>query len=132
MFREYHHRKLWGLIKESWELVRKFGLMDTKIFLRRSYLGDEREIPNSCYACEYAYEKQVELGTNFRCKYCPIEIEPCTNFDSIHSLLKKAISTANKTEFERLCDAFINAPVKRGIECEVIKGETGANHTTPI
>lgn len=115
-FKHVKHRQLWEKVKVSWNWVQKFGLNDTKTIIRRLYLGDEREIPNSCYACEYAVEMQSESAS--RCFKCPLKMEWCNSLASPFYQLTQAIQNHNKEEFQQICDIMINLPVKEGVECE--------------
>ena len=124
MFKYSKHIKLWKLVKQSWNLVREHGLVNTKIFLRRCYLNDQEEIPNSCYACLYAEEQRANKLVS-KCRYCPLEIGECSNVNSIYRQICNSITSDNRAVFEGLCDYMIDAKVKPDVECEV--DETNAD-----
>lgn len=115
-FKHVKHRLLWERVKDSWNLVQKFGLNEAKTIIRRVYLEDEREIPNSCYACEYAVENQKDAVS--RCFKCPLEMDWCNRSESPFYHLTKAIQNHDKDEFQCICDIMINLSVKDGVECE--------------
>ena len=115
-FKQTKHRQLWSKVKDNWGLVQRFGLTDTKTYIRRTYLEDDREIPNSCYACEYAMSHQGEASS--RCFKCPLQMSWCNSVDSPFYQLTYAIQEHNKQEFQKLCDYLIHLKVKDGVECE--------------
>ena len=115
-FKLTNHQKLWGQVKHSWNWVQKFGLTETKTLIRRMELGDVRDIPNSCYACEYATALQKDYAS--KCFQCPLEMGHCNHSDSLFYQLTCAIQEHNKREFQRLCDLIKNCKTKTGVECE--------------
>ena len=115
-FKLNNHRKLWERVRDSWNWVQKFGLTETKILIRRMELGDTRDIPNSCYACEYATALQEDCSS--KCFKCPLEMSHCNYPDSPFYQLTYAIQEHNKPEFQRLCGLIKDCKVKEGIECE--------------
>ena len=131
VFKLQQHRKLWELVKHSWKLVQEFGLIETKTYLRRSELNDYEDIPNSCYACAYAEQKHKEDGGLVsKCKFCPIDVGMCGDFNSVYRRICESIVAENQKEFEILCDMMINAKVRPGIE--VNEGETHSNNPATI
>lgn len=117
MFHAKNHRKLWGLLENSWEIVRHCGFMETKIFLRRIFLKDEADIPNSCYACLYATETRAGRLTP-KCSFCPLEVIPCGEANSIHRQLQRAIEHKDKPAYQKFCRLFKNAKIKEGVETD--------------
>ena len=113
-FKYTKHRQLWKKVKDSWNLVQKFGLTEAKTIIRRIDLNDTREIPNSCYACEYAVKNQNK--TSSRCFKCPLDMDWCNNTNSSFYQLTFAIQEHNKEEFQRICEIIMNTKVKDGIE----------------
>lgn len=117
-FQSTLHQKLWRAMKNSWYLVKKFGLTDTKIHIRQSILNDPFPIFNSCYACEYDVQMAESKGEKHMCKYCPIYIERCNSVCSTLFQMSLAISDNDRHKYEQLCLEMANAPVKSGVEYE--------------
>lgn len=93
-FQSTLHQKLWTAMKNSWYLVKKFGLTDTKIHIRQSILNDPSPIFNSCYACEYDVQMAESKGEKHMCKYCPIYIERCKQFKWFYKYVKLFIKSS--------------------------------------
>ena len=104
------------VMRNSWNLVQKCGLTEAKTIIRRMYLGDDSEIPNSCYACEYAVANQNNSAS--RCFKCPLKMEWCNNTISPFYQITQAIQDHNKEQFQHICNILINLPVKDGVKCE--------------
>lgn len=115
-FKHSQHKRLWERVKGSWNWVRKFGLTETKTLIRRMELGDNRDIPNSCYACEYATELQESMSS--KCFKCPLEMDHCNSSTSPFYQLTVAIQDHDQVEFQRICDMIIRCKIKEGVECE--------------
>lgn len=105
-------------MKDSWYLVKKFGITDTKIHIRQSILNDPYPIFNSCYACEYDVQMAESKGESHMCKYCPISIDRCDTVCSALFQMSLAINANNRKLYERMCIDMAEAPVKPFVECE--------------
>lgn len=112
------HQKLWNVMKNSWYLVKKFGITNTKVHIRQSILKDPYPIYNSCYACEYDVQMSKFKNEQHRCKYCPIYIERCGSICSLLFQMSLAISDNDRFKFERMCLEMANASVKSEVEYE--------------
>lgn len=112
------HRKLWIAMANSWYLVRKFGITDTKIYLRHSLLQDHTDILNSCYACEYDLQVAKSKSENHSCKYCPIHIDRCDNVHSTLFQMSIAIHSDNPELYKRMCLDMANATVRLSVKWE--------------
>lgn len=117
-FQATKHQKLWKAMRNSWYLVKKFGITDTKIYLRRSLLNDTTDIFNSCYACEYDVTVATQRNERHLCKYCPIYIDRCDTICSVLFQLSLAINDNNRLMYERMCIEMADAPIKANIPCD--------------
>ena len=117
-FQATKHQKLWKAMRNSWYLVKKFGITDTKIYLRRSILQDYTDIFNSCYACEYDLQVAKSKKEHHSCKYCPIHITRCGNVHSTLFQMSVAIQSDNPELYKRMCLDMANSPVKLRVEFE--------------
>lgn len=111
------HKKLWNLMKDNWELVRRVGLVPAKESIRSTYLNDNRIIPNSCYACEYAFLLAKQSHSPSRCFCCPVKVQKCNHMDSWMAQLTYAVQEGNKQEYIRLCEYMENIEVKESVLC---------------
>lgn len=118
IFQATLHQKLWRVMKSSWYLVKKFGITDTKIYIRQSILNDPFPIFNSCYACEYDVQMAKSKGENHMCKYCPIYIERCDSICSVLFQMSLATHNNDRLKYERLCLEMATAPIKSDVQYE--------------
>lgn len=105
-------------MKNSWYLVKKFGITDTKIHLRQAILHDPYPILNSCYACEYDRQIAESKGEDHMCKYCPISVDRCDSICSVLFQMSLAIAENNRHKYEQMCMEMKDAPIKLGVEYE--------------
>lgn len=117
-FQATKHHQLWMAMKNSWHLVQRFGLTDTKIHIRRSLLNDTEDILNSCYACEYDHQVATQRGEQHRCRYCPIYVDRCDVLCSVLFQMTLAIKNKDEHQYQRLCVEMANAPMKLNVDWE--------------
>jgi len=117
VFKWDKHKKLWNHMKKNYDLTRRVGLVQAKEIIRSKYLGDNRTIPNSCYACEYAFLYSEHHSDAHKCFYCPVKVDKCSRMDSWMAQLTYAIQEDNKQEYVRLCEYMENIEVKEGVPC---------------
>lgn len=117
-FQHTYHQKLWETMRGSWYLVKKFGITDTKNYIRQFILKDPFPIFNSCYACEYDVQISESKGEQHSCKYCPIRIDRCDSICSVLFQMSLAIQNNDPATYELLCTEMAKASVKPNVICE--------------
>jgi len=118
VFKWNKHKKLWNYMKNNYDLTRRVGLVKAKEIIRSKYLDDNRTIPNSCYACEFAFlYSEQHSSPAYKCFCCPIKVSKCSRMDSWMAQLTYAVQEGNKQEYIRLCEYMENIEVKDGVIC---------------
>ena len=109
------HRVLWDIMEKNFEMTKRIGLVTAKTTIRRAYLDDYSDIPNSCYCCEYAFMVAELKNSPARCFSCPVKMTHCSKLDGWLAQLTYAIQEGDEEKYRELCNFMSHAEIKEGV-----------------